>query len=273
MSASVENKPRRVLVREMLPLLLLVAAGPATVFAIRSVSESSSGSSNCSDWRHTIDVYGTRVFMLGDRAFEFPQNVQQLETLTCPRLLQATERVKHVIRSCLKPFAKTVAGMIVRGARKVNRGNCNEASSKAAIVSQLKCMQDKSRVGKLHDVVDVFTRWLHVIRRTVPDDEKIDVTCCRYLDTKRQLEAVFKQLCAPSSVSFSMNMVDEMLREAVDFMCSQHQKHASKCQAVLQAHPVSLSQGSSGRKPSLSFLLPLIDVLTAAAGDSAPEDE
>ena len=244
--------------------ILLLIPG-FTVPAVVSGGRSSS-TVNCTDWRTTVDLYGARLFMIGDRVFQFPKTMQQLEETVCPRLTEAGEQLKDVMKACLKPFPKTVAGMITRGARKVNRADCNVQKEKEAFVQKLACMQPRAHIDELHEVVDKFTVKLSVIKRSVPDDKKIDVTCCEYLKTKRAIEESVQSHCPAESVSFTMGLVDGMLQEAVDFLCSQYLRDGSKCLPLLAAHPATVRP--EDKKEGLSFMLPLIDVLTAAAGSS-----
>lgn len=217
---------------------------------------------NCSNWRHTVDHYGARVFLVGDRGFHIPRNLQEMDNITCPRLVEANDKIKDVLKTCLKPFPRTVAGMIVRSTRKVTKMSCTDGKEKAAVVSHLSCLLGGNKIDKYHDIMDTFIKKLAVIKRKVPTEKQIDVVCCEYLVGKDDLEAVTKQFCPPASVTYAMNLLDRMMKEAMDFVCFQYQQDARKCLPVHTSHPLNVT-AEGGRKESLSVLLPLLDVLTA----------
>ena len=245
--------------------VLVLLAGSATIV---HCGPSSTSHVNCSNWRNIVDHYGSRIFMVGDRGFHIPKDLHEMDTITCPRLIEASDRIKDVLKTCLKPFPRTVAGMIVRGTRKVARLNCNDPKEKADVVNHLRCVLGGNKIDKFHDIMDRFTKKLHVIRHSVPTDKKIDVTCCEYLREKDALEAATMQFCPTPSVRYAMDLVDRMMREAIEFVCFQYQQDSSKCVPVFKANPVNVTTES--KKESLSFLLPLLDVLTAVG---TPPDE
>lgn len=215
---------------------------------------------NCTDWRNIVDVYGARIFMLGDRGFHVPKNLIDMENKTCPRMIEAGDRIKGVLKTCLKPFPKTVAGMILRGTRKVTRENCNSSEEKAAIVRHLSCIKDGNKIDKLHEVMDKMNKQLCLIKRTVPVDKMIDACCCAYIARTNELESVTRSFCPPSSVNYAMKLVDRMFKEANDFICSQYQQDTRKCIAIEKAYPLNVTKDT--RKENVSVLIPMLDVLT-----------
>lgn len=230
---------------------LLLSAASSVVHSV---------SPNCTDWRTLVDDYGVRIFMLGDREYTVPISVEDTENRMCPRLTEASEKVKGVLKSCLKPFPKTVAGMITRGARKENRMTCSDPEKKSAFVTQLRCIRG-SKIVPFHDAVDKYIKKLSEIGRRTPDNKKIDVVCCEYQILRKEIEDKAKRVCTPASVTFLMRMVDGMLREALDFLCYRYQNDNNLCKPIIQEFGVSVPTGEQENK---SFLLPLIDVLTAA---------
>jgi hypothetical protein len=214
---------------------------------------------NCTNWRNIVDVHGARIFMLGDRGFHVPRTVSEMETVTCPRLIEAGDKIKGVLKSCLKPFPKTVAGMILRGTRKVTRENCSNATVKAEIVRHLRCVRDDNRIDQFHDVMDKMAKQLYMIKTKVPVEKMIDVSCCAYIARKADLEANLKKFCPPASTTYALDMVDRMMREAMDFVCGQYQQDAGKCAIIEKKYPFNEKEN---RKDTLSVLIPMLDVMT-----------
>lgn len=216
---------------------------------------------NCSNWEETINVYGTRVFIIGDRDLQLPRSVTEMELTTCPRLLEASDKLKDVIKYCFKPFERTIAGMLIRGTRKTIKSKCTVPQEREFIVKHLSCIRDQSRFDLFHDVIDMYNRKLIYIRDNVPDGNKLDLTCCHYMEARKEIASTAKKFCPPVAVQYALDMVDDMMREALDVACSTYQHDASKCKPVMKGNPLSVSMRSP--KENIAFLVPLIKVLAA----------
>lgn len=217
---------------------------------------------NCSNWEKTINVYGTRVFMIGDRDLQLPTSVNEMETITCPRLMDASDKLKDVIKYCFKPFERTIAGMLIRGTRKTIKSKCTDDQEKQFIVKHLSCIREQSRFDLFHDILDMYNRKLIFIRDNIADGDKLDLTCCHYMEARKEIQSTAKKFCPAVAVTYALNMVDDMMREALDVACSTYQNDASKCKPVMRGNPLT---GVSSRSPkeNPAFLVPLIKVLAA----------
>lgn len=216
---------------------------------------------NCSNWEKTINIYGTRVFMIGDRDLQLPQTVSEMESVTCPRLMEASDKLKDVIKYCFKPFERTIAGMLIRGTRKTIKSKCTDDQEKQFIVKHLSCIREQSRFDLFHDILDMYNRKLIFIRDNIPDGDKLDLTCCHYMEARKEIQSTAKKFCPPVAVSYALNMVDDMMREALDVACSAYQHDASKCKPIMRGNPLQVSMRSPKENPA--FLVPLIKVLAA----------
>lgn len=199
----------------------------------------------------------------GDRSLVLPKTVQELETDLCPLLLEASDKIKSGIRNCLDPFPKTVAGLVVRGTRKVIRKQCSDEQQKKDIVRHLVCLQDKSRLDQMHDVVDMFNRKLVIIGSdAVPINKRLDVLCCSEPVLIKDLLKVFQQWpdCKPEGIAWALKLVNDMLKDALDLACSTYQSSPDKCTAVLESTPLNVTIQSP--KNNDAFFVPLIHVLS-----------
>ena len=226
-----------------------------------AISSSTKSGFNCSNWEETVNVYGTRVFMLGDRELQLPKSVHEMEFITCPRLMEASDKLKDVIKYCFKPFERTIAGMLIRGTRKTIKSKCTVLQERQFIVKHLSCIREQSRFDLFHDVIDMYNRKLMFIRDNVADSAKLDLTCCHYIEARKEIASTAKQFCPPIAVAYALDMVDDMMREALDVACSTYQHDASKCKPVMRGTPLSVSVASP--KENIAFLVPLIKVLAA----------
>lgn len=152
-------------------------------------------------------MYGTRVFMLGDRELKLPRSVNEMEMITCPRLMDASDKLKNVIKYCFKPFERTIAGMLIRGTRKTIKSKCNVLQEREFIVQHLSCIRDQSKFDLFHDVIDMYNRKLMFIRDNVPDNMKLDLTCCHYMEARKEIASTAKKFCPPIAVTYALDMV------------------------------------------------------------------
>lgn len=201
----------------------------------------------------------------GDRDLILPRTLEQMETELCPRLLEAGDKLKTVVRKCLDPFPKTVAGMLLRGNRNVIKTNCrNSESEKNAVIENFVCIRNQSRLDQLHDVVDLFNRKLVFIGS---DDSatsrRLDLTCCHAQVLMKELREKLEEWddCKEEGTTWIMNFIDEMLRDALDLACSTYQNDPNKCKPVLEETPLNITMQSA--KNNDAFFVPLIRVLSA----------
>ena len=212
---------------------------------------------NCTNWEETISVYGVRVFMLGDRSFVIPRNLTEIDTVTCPRLLGASDSLKSVVRSCLQPFPKTIAGLAIRGSRKTIKAKCNDMAEKQFIIKHLSCLRPSNRIDQLHDIIDLYNRKLVYIRDSIPVNKKLDLLCCHYFVGRKAIIDTSRRFCPQAAVDYAVSIVDDMFKEALDIACAGYQQNESKCNGT--ELPVTMTS----KKETDAFLLPLIQVLTA----------
>ena len=250
--------------RLVLALLLLLQSAAEG----RPAISRGTGGGNCSSWRSIVNEFGTQVFLLGDRGLRVPADLRQLDTITCPRLRIASERIKDVLKACLRPFPKTVAGLMVRGARRQIRIRCGDLRDRQAIVHHLSCLRQPGRLGRLHDLMDLYNRKLVYLRDNVTAERMLDLTCCHYFKLRSELIAAATGFgCNAEAVRYLTTLLDEMLRDAIDVACSAFQQDpdGGKCAPVLRRTPLPVT--SASRKETDAFLLPLIEVLTSV-GDN-----
>lgn len=241
-------------------MILLTLSGHET----RPTEKNKSLGVNCSDWESVVNKYGARVFMMGDRSLRIPASVQELEATTCPRLYEASDRLKDVIRSCFKPFTRTMAGLLVRGTRASIKKRCSDPAERAVVVQHLSCVQHQQDLDQFHDVVDSFTRKLVYIRDHVKDSQKLDLTCCHYMDVRRGIVAVARKFCPAPAVQYTATMMDDMMREAIELACSSYQRDSDKCLLLMKQTPIRLKARDAKHREG-TFLLPLISVLSSVA--------
>lgn len=240
-----------------------------TFLSLISVSviycRSPASSTNCTNWEDSINLYGAQVFLLGDRSFVIPRTISEMESVTCPRLLDAGDKLKDIVKSCLRPFPKTIAGLLIRGSRRVMRAKCNDQKEKEFIIRHLSCIRPLNRIDQLHDVIDMYNRKLIYIRDTVPVASKLDLTCCHYFAAKKEMIAVARKFCPQIAVDYAIGIVDDMMKESLEVSCGPYLSDESKCAPVITKTPVPVTMNS--KKETDAFLLPLINVLTAVGDE------
>ena len=203
--------------------------------------------------------------MLGDRAFRVPLDLQELDTVTCPRLRESSERLRDIFKRCLQPFPKTIGGLVIRGARKQIRLKCGDAREKDFIIRHLSCIRPQERINQFHDIIDMYNRKLVFVRENIGNDAKLEFACCMYVALRQEIIDKASSYCESSAVDYAIKLVDDAFKEAIDMACSAFQQNDSKCAGVQQRHPVNVTAQS--KMDSQAFILPLLDVLTAV-GDN-----
>ena len=233
----------------LLLTLSLVASLPATP------------SLNCSDWRNIIDQHASRIFLLGDRDLRIPVNMSEVSDYSCPRLADASSKIKRVIKHCLKPFPETITSLILHGGRKVSRSICSSEKEKEDLILHLSCLKDGGRMNQLHDMMHDLNQKLTSIRDSMPDNRKLDVMCCHMMQSKRNIRQASSSMCSHTSGRWISGLVDIMFKDALDFACYTFQREGNLCAPVLEMYPISESK----TQQSASFVMPLIDILTDSA--------
>ena len=184
-----------------------------------------------------------------------------METELCPRLLDASDQMKTGIRKCLDPFPKTVAGLLVRGTRRVIKDKCTNEAERTRIVKYLGCVREQSNLDQLHDLVDLLNRKLvYMGTDAVPVSKRLDLLCCHVLQDKENIRPIAEKICSPEATNYALAMVDDMLKDALDVACGAYISEPEKCKPILQATPLNVTMQSP--KPSDAFFVPLVNVLS-----------
>lgn len=216
---------------------------------------------NCSTWRSQVNEYGPRVFMVGDRSFVVPNSVDEIQDVTCPRIKEAGERLRDIFKSCLRPFPRTLAALVIRRARRTMRTKCNDRKEKALIMHHLSCLRPADKIGLFHDVIDEYSRQLVHIQGNVAPKNMLDVACCMYIDGRKHTREIARRFCDAEAVTYAVKLIDDLMQEAMDLACSTYIRNNDKCIAVKARDPLP-SSFDPAFQPKDSFLLNLIDLLT-----------
>lgn len=230
---------------------------------------------NCRNWRNQIDLFASKLLMVGDRSLIIPKDVNEVSTIFCPKIRQNIEQVKEIARSCLKPFPKQLVGVILFAIKKVNRDICSSTKEKEFIASSLECVQDVNRMESVHELMDDFVRFSHFVHRNISDvNKKIPFICCQYLKFLHKLEKRLTPWCKREAIDYVVNMIQKMMVDATDIICPTYTRPGSysdpngRCYQFLQNHPVNIN--SSSRLETLSVLPPLVDIFSEMG--SLPEE-
>lgn len=219
-----------------------------------------SSSAECANWESDLDRDGATLFLLGDRSLKIPATMEELNTGLCPSLMNAGNGLRNIVKKCLSAFPKTVAGLAIRGTRLTIKNRCTTESEKVRIIRYLRSIRSQENLDRLHDVADTFHREMQVMNSMVSDN-KLSILCCSYVQMREDMESVASQFFDAEGLTYFLNLVDEMLREALDLACSQYNADHSKCIPVRAENPLNVTMDS--KLEEKSFFLPLVRVLTS----------
>lgn len=225
--------------------------GPKQVFHERS-------SLDCSSWQQQLDQDGATVFLFDDATFTIPVSVSEMTSVTCPRLRRSDDRLKAVIKSCLKPFAQTIAGFLLRGARSAHSQICDSNRGAERFVTDLACLrQSPSVTSQLHQVMNVYASRLMQIHAAASADDKIGLTYCSYMSVRKQLRTTARKAsCSLSSVKYLVSLMDGVYNQTEitsSLSANNPRSNPGRCRQLIQRLPI-LSARSVTPLTSSSFL-------------------
>lgn len=169
-------------------------------------------------------------------------------------------------RICLKPFPKTLFGVVVRDARIVLKNVCSPANKKETL-GHFKCFQ-KENLERYHHMMHGYTNVVvHLTRPNVHVEALIGSACCAFQVLAKDSKEMVGKLCNPltgmQTGEFVVNLVRSFMNSALDISCGKH-KSIEVC-TELMAQEVALykqlmMQGMRKEFP-FSPITPMIQIL------------